>query len=138
MKWLVFALVNIIGSTLNNFFVKLASGKISPLVGAVLVYSGGLVFLLILFPFMGEKLVMTKEAVILSLAAGSVLGLASVAWFKMYEVQAPISTATFIALVGIMLLSALIGVVIFKEKASLRFYIGASLAIAGLYLLITA
>jgi len=68
--WLIYAAINALGSSLNNLFIKLATGKISSALGALFVYLGGLFTLFLLFPFLGEKIVIEKKGILLALAAG--------------------------------------------------------------------
>lgn len=136
--WLVYAAINALGSSLNNLFIKMATGKISSVLGALFVYLGGLFTVLVLFPFLGEKVSIGKQGVLLALAAGAVSILASIAWFRMYKLGAPISTATVITLLSIMVLSTIFGVIFFQEKITIRFILGIFFAIIALYFLITA
>ena len=56
----------------------------------------------------------------------------------MYKFGAPISTATIVTLVSIMILSTIFGVIFFQEKITIRFILGIFFAIIALYFLITA
>ena len=138
MHWLFFAFINILGSTLNNVFIKLTAGKVSSLLGALLVYIGGALTITALFPFLKEKVVFEKQGVIFSLIAGAALGVGTIAWFKMYRLGAPISLATVIVLLSIILLSTAFGIILFHERLTPKFIAGLSFAIVALYLLTTS
>lgn len=135
--WLIYAAVNAVCSVLNNLFIKLGTGKISSLLGALFVYLGGLFAILLLFPFLGEKIVIEKQGAVLAFLAGAVFSIGTVAWYRMYKLGAPMSTATIITLVSIMVLSTAFGVVFFHERITVRFILGVVFAITALYLLVT-
>lgn len=120
---------------LMSFSNKLAVGLISPFFATFLVFFFAIIFYLIFFIFKTKKkkIIINKEIITKSIAAGICLGLGSVFFFTALSLG-PVSRISFIVDLNIVLT---VGLALFflKEKLDFYRYIGIIVAVISIILL---
>ncbi len=138
MRWLPYALICSIFLALADFFVKLASNKISASLG-MFIY-GATTFLISLawiayVKLTGQTLLITKAGLWYSLAVGvSFTGVTLLLYVTFARVSVSVGSPT-IRVIGIVLAS-LLGILILREPFTWRYLLGVILTIAGIALII--
>ena len=138
IRWLPYALVCSIFLAAADFFVKLASNKISASLG-MFIY-GATTFLISLIwiayvKFTGQTLLITKPGLLYSLAVGvAFTGVTLLLYVTFARVSVSVGSPT-IRVIGIVLAS-LLGILILREPFTWRYLLGVLLTIAGIALII--
>lgn len=142
MNWLGFAILTAIFYSLFDFFVKLTSDKMHPLLGGFIINFVSAVILLVLVivaKFNGDKVFAIKpNGIFYSVLAGIAIGLVTVTFFKMFATGTNLSTGSLIVRVGTVVLATILGVVLLKESVNLKYILGFLVSMVGLYLVMTA
>jgi uncharacterized membrane protein len=138
MRWLPYALICSIFLALADFFVKLASNKISASLG-MFIY-GSTTFLISLVwigyvKFTGQTLLITKPGLWYSLAVGvAFTGVTLLLYVTFARVSVSVGSPT-IRVIGIVLAS-LLGILILREPFTWRYLLGIILTVAGIVLIV--
>jgi uncharacterized membrane protein len=138
MRWLPYALICSIFLALADFFVKLASNKISASLG-MFIY-GSTTFLISLVwigyvKFTGQTLLITKPGLWYSLAVGvAFTGVTLLLYVTFARVSVSVGSPT-IRVIGIVLAS-LLGILILHEPFTWRYFLGIILTVAGIALIV--
>ena len=138
MRWLPYALVCSIFLASADFFVKLASNKISASMG-MLVYGAttfavGLIWVSYL-KVTKEPLLITQPGLLYSLAVGVAFSSVTILLYLTFaRVNVSLGSPT-IRVVGI-LIASLLGIVLLKEPFTWRYLFGLILTIAGVALIV--
>jgi bacterial/archaeal transporter family protein len=138
MRWLPHALVCSVFLAVADFFVKLASNKISASLG-MFIY-GVTTFLISLVwigyvKFTGQTLLITKLGLLYSLAVGvAFTGVTLLLYVTFARISVSVGSPT-IRVIGIVLAS-LLGILILREPFTWRYLLGVVLTIVGIALII--
>lgn len=138
MRWLPYALTCSIFLALADFFVKLASNKISASLG-MFIY-GTTTFLISLIwiayvKFTGQTLLITKPGLLYSLAVGvAFTGVTLLLYVTFARVSVSVGSPT-IRVIGIVLAS-LLGILILREPFTGRYLLGVALTVVGIVLIV--
>jgi bacterial/archaeal transporter family protein len=138
MRWLPYALVCSVFLAVADFFVKLASNKISASLG-MFIY-GVTTFLISLVwigyvKFTGQTLLITKLGLLYSLAVGvAFTGVTLLLYVTFARISVSVGSPT-IRVIGIVLAS-LLGILILREPFTWRYLLGVVLTIVGIALII--
>lgn len=139
-SWIVFAAATAFTLAGADFFVKLASGKLSNSV-AVFIY-GTCTFLfgvgwMVWQRVQGEPQFAEPVGILAAAGAGLTFSLVTVGLYATFGAGAPISLASPFVRVGGLLLASLIGLTLLGEPFSWRYAFGVLLAVGGVYLIVT-
>lgn len=138
MSWLPIALATAVAFAAYNVFIKLASGKIDEVLGAVVLQvvaallGGGYALYL---KVSGRELAASGAGLGLAALAGAAVGLAEILTFVVFTRGAPAALATPIIMGGSVLLAALIGILFLGERVGLVEVAGIVLVAGGIALL---
>ena len=138
--WIFYALTAAIALGSADFFVKMASGKISNSI-ALLIF--GVCTVLVGFTWVvGQRFQGTPQHVEVAgfwwaIAVGLAFTTVTIALYATFGAGAPISLASPFIRVGGLLLASLAGIILLREPFTLRYVLGMALAIVGIYLIIT-
>lgn len=138
MGWLPLALLTALAFALYNVFIKLGSGRVHEVLGALVLQvaavalGGGYALYL---HFSGHKLAGSGSGLGYSVLAGLAVGLAEILSFVVFAKGAPVSLGTPIILGGSILGAALIGAAILRESVGLAQLVGVALIVAGVALI---
>jgi len=137
--WLIYALLTIISYSLFDLFLKKTSGKIDDYIATLLINTIAVVPPLLFFLFLkmsGKNMSVSREGVLFAIVSGLFVGLASIAFIKMFSSGGNLSIGSPIVRIGMVVLAAVFGVLILKETLSVRQIIGIIISVFGLSLLI--
>jgi uncharacterized membrane protein len=137
-RWLPYALVCSVFLATADFFVKLASNKISSSVGMFIygatTFTFGLVWVAYL-KITGQPLLITRTGLLYSLAVGVAFSLVTLLLYLTFaHVSVSLGSPT-IRLTGIVLAS-LLGILILREPFTWRYALGVILTIVGVALIV--
>jgi uncharacterized membrane protein len=139
MDWLVFASLNILFLSLYGYFTKSLSQKIDTPLRFLAI--GVCVFLVSLIWFLyssktGGKLMLDRANLAPLVMVGLFSALAIVFFQLTFTHGAPLSIGVLVCRVGVIIVSAVLGIIILKEPFTPRILVGFLFSILGLYLLI--
>ena len=138
MNWLPLALLTAFAYGLYNFFIKVASGSINQIAGAVIlqVVAAGLGVLLLLYiKLTNQPVLLSQKGILYSCLAGFFVGLAEILTFFVFARGVPASLGTPVIIGGSVLATALLGVLVLKEYLSPVQVLAIGLIVAGVALL---
>ena len=122
-----------------DFSVKEASGKISSSLGT-LIYALTTVGVALAWVFWSrsqEALFMTTWGLAWSIATGVAFGTFTALLFTVFTSGVNLSVGTPVIRLGGIVLAAMLGILVFRETATLRYMIGFTLAVIGILLIVT-
>ncbi len=137
--WLVASILAAIFYGLHNIFTKLAAGKLSDSLGALLLESTAVICILAFYIYLsitGKKLTdATLQGITFSILAGICVGIGTILYFFIFRSKGELSIAGPIILSGGILIMAIAGLSFFREPFTLQKFLGIILSITGLILL---
>ena len=138
--WIKFAIITILALASADVCVKIAAGKVSNSL-AMLIY-GSTAFLVSLAWFLqqyftGIKPEYTSTGVIAAFGVALSFVSVTLGLYYCFAAGAPISLASPTIRLGGLCLASLVGIFFFKEVINFRYCLGMSLAISGVYLMMT-
>lgn len=138
MSWLLLALVTAVAFGAYNVFIKIGSGKIDQVLGAVvlqvvaaLLGGGYLAYL----KLSGRELTVSGAGLGFAALAGVAVGLAEILTFVVFARGAPAALATPVIMGGSVLVAALVGIALLGERVGLSQVAGILLVAGGIALL---
>lgn len=138
MNWLLIALLAAFCFGAYNVFVKIASGYIHEITGAVILQFVAAIAglgVLLYMKFKGhEVLVFTQKGVLFSVLAGLFVGGAEILSFVVFGKGIPASTGIPIIIGGAIIVGTLIGLLFLKEKITAIHILGIVFVILGILL----
>jgi drug/metabolite transporter (DMT)-like permease len=140
MNWVLFGLISAMLMASGDFFLKIASGKVSNSVGVLLygtcTFLTGLIWTLVQ-KSQGKPLFAQPVGVAAGLATGVSFGLATVALYGAFSRGAPVSVGSPFIRLGSLLVASLLGLTLLREPLTWRWVLGLAFAITGVYLIVT-
>jgi uncharacterized membrane protein len=140
VDWVVFGCVSALLMASGDFFLKIASGKVSSSVGVLLygtcTFLTGLIWTLAQ-KAQGQPLFAQPAGIAAGLGTGVSFGLATVALYGAFSRGAPVSVGSPYIRLGSVLAACLLGFLVLHEPLTWRWAAGLALAISGVYLIIT-
>ncbi|HEX5555303.1 MAG TPA: EamA family transporter [Chitinophagaceae bacterium] len=138
MNWIYLALLTACFYALYNIFIKMASGHIHEITGAVILQVvafviGGL--WLIYLKMKGVPTEVTSKGIGLAVLAGIFVGLAEIFSFLVFSKGVPASAGIPVIIGGSVLIAAAIGFLWLRETLTLSNLLGLALIVAGIWLL---
>lgn len=138
MNWILLALLTAFCFGMYNFFIKVASGSIHQILGAVILQIVAAVVgagLLLYLKLIGQTFTMTDKGIAYSILAGIAVGLAEILSFVVFSKNIPASIGTPIIIGGSVLVTALLGWFFLKETLSAIQVLAIVLIVSGVGLL---
>lgn len=138
MNWILLLTLAALCFGLYNFFIKVASGSIHQILGAVILQVVAAVvgvILLIYLKMTGENFSLSNKGIFFSVLAGIAVGLAEILTFAVFSKQIPVSVGTPVIIGGSIVVTALLGFLFLQEHLSLLQTIAVLLIITGVTLL---
>lgn len=140
MDWLPYAIGGAVALAVADLSIKLASGRVSGQLGAVIYSLSGLPVMVawtLVARSQGTAMRVTPLGLLAALCAGVAFAFVVIFLYQTFATGADISVAVpLIRMSGIVLSSAL-GIVVFREPVTVRYVVGLVLAGGGIYLLAT-
>lgn len=138
MHWIFLALLTASFYALYNVFIKIASGHINGMVGAVILQIVAVLLgsvLLLGRWWKGDTLQVTTEGIKWAVLAGVFVGLAEIASFFVFAKGVPASTGIAVIIGGSVAFGGIIGYFFLKEQMNFGHLAGIALVVAGIWLL---
>jgi len=138
MRWLPYALVCSVFLATADFFIKLASNKISASMGMFIygatTFTVGLIWVGYL-KITGQPLLATQPGLLYSIAVGIAFSCVTILLYLTFaRVSVSLGSPT-IRVIGIVIASFL-GIILLREPLTLRYILGVMLTIAGVVLIV--
>ena len=135
MHWLLLLILTAILLGLYNFFIKLSSGHIHEIAGAVILQVvafllGGLAMLWL--KYKGAELEISPKGLLFSILAGLSVGLAEILAFYAFGRGVSASVGIPVMVGGTVLVGVILGTLVLQEQLTLAKGIGTLLVIAGI------
>ncbi len=139
MSWALFAFLNSVFLAVNGLLIKLLSDRVSLPIRLIAVYAIGLataVIMLWMDKRAGKTILVSSSDLPLIILMGLTAVLAFLAYQIMFMRGAPLSLGNAVTRVGTILLSVVLGILVFNEVISVKSATGIVLSIVGLVLLL--
>ncbi|MFH1298370.1 MAG: EamA family transporter [Patescibacteria group bacterium] len=134
MHWIFIALMTAFFYGLYNVFIKIASGHIHEIVGAVILQVvaallGGVI--LIVLRFMDHPLDISSKGVLFAVLAGIFVGLAEITSFYLFSKGVAASVGVPVIIGGSVVIAAAVGLLFLKETLLPLHYLAVVMIVAG-------
>jgi uncharacterized membrane protein len=137
MSWIIYALGAISANAFSDLFRKLGSALNDPFLSNLIFQSGAFLTSIILFLLFSRKYEGNPQFIFYAFIGGVLISIFTTLSFKALHVGPGVSTVMPIIRVGAVVLVALLGILILREKFTWNIAAGVTLACAGVYLLFT-
>lgn len=135
MNWILYALGAISAVAVSDLFRKLGSNLKDPFLSNLIFQIGSITTAVILYLLFSRKFENNSHGVIFALIGGILISIFTTFSFKALELGPSVSTVIPVIRVGGVLLVAILGVLIFKDRITWSLVLGILLAISGVYLI---
>lgn len=139
MNWIFLVLLTAFFYGIYNFFIKVSSGHINQIVGAVILQVVAALLgsvILLYLKLTGAPLEVSAKGIQFAVLAGVFVGLAEIASFYAFSKGVSASTGIPIMIGGSVIVGALLGIVFLKESLTLVQYFAIAMVVAGIVLFI--
>ncbi len=138
MNWLAIALLTAVFFGLYNFFIKVSSGNIHEILGAVILQAVALLLgcaLLIYLKQTGDQFSFSSKGILYAVLAGLAVGVAEILTFMVFEKGVAVSIATPVIIGSSVVVSSVLGILFLRETISLIQLFALALIASGIMLL---
>jgi uncharacterized membrane protein len=135
VSWIIYAIGAIFSLGIADFFRKLGSSIKDPFVSNLLFQSAAFATGLILFFMFSKKFEADPKGMMFALIGGVFISIFTAFSFKALATGPGVSTVLPVMRIGGVMLVALLGIVLLREKLTWNIAAGITLASAGVYLL---
>lgn len=135
MSWIFYALGAMSAVAISDLFRKLGSNLKDPFLANLLFQLGGTTMGIILFLLFGRKFESNSTGMIYAFAGGLLISIFTSLTFKALSTGPGVSTVIPTIRVGGVLLVAVLGILLFKDKLTWQVVLGIFLSAGGVFLL---
>lgn len=135
MSWIVYALGAISAVAISDLFRKLGSNLKDPFLSNLFFQTGSLTMAVTLYLFFSRRVEKNYQGIIFAVIGGLLVSVFTTLSFKALAVGPGVSTVIPFIRVGGVILVAILGVLIFRDKLTLNLILGIILATVGVYLI---
>ena len=140
MNWIFLAIMTAIFYGAYNVFIKVSSGHINQIVGAVILQIvaalvGGII--LLIMKMTNSPLEISQKGVLFAVLAGIFVGLAEITSFFVFSKGVSASVGIPIIIGGSVLVGAVIGLTFLKETLNPIHYVAIAMVVVGVIILST-
>lgn len=135
MNWLIFVIIALFSYGFYNFFIKISSGNIHQVVGAVILQATAALFgilILVYLKLANKELLISQKGILFAVLAGICIGIAEISYFVVFSKGIDASVAIPIVMGGTVLIGSVLGIIFLKEALSLWHVLASVLIIAGI------
>ena len=140
MPWMIYAVGAALALAAADVFIKAASGKVPNSLGMLLYgsvpFATGVVWWLIDRRNVAPSAITTK-GVILGLSVGIMFATVTFCMYAAFLRGAPITIASPVIRLGGLLVASIVGVALWREPVTLRYFAGMLMILVGIYLMLT-
>lgn len=133
--WIVYALGAIASVAISDLFRKLSSNLNDAFFSNLLFQAGGFFMGIILYLLFSRKVEPNPKGVMFALIGGLLISIFTSLTFKALAAGPGISTVIPVIRVGGVLLVAILGVLLFRDRLTWQLILGIILACSGIYLI---
>lgn len=135
MSWIIYAFGAISAVAISDLFRKLGSNLKDPFLSNLFFQMGSLSMAVTLYLLFSRRIEKNYQGIIFAVIGGLLVSVFTTLSFKALAVGPGVSTVIPVIRVGGVILVAILGVLIFKDKLTLNLLLGIILAISGVYLI---
>jgi uncharacterized membrane protein len=135
MGWLIYALGAITAGAISDLFRKLGSNLHDPFLSNLIFQAGSFTTAIILFLVFSRNFENNQKGILYAIIGGVLISIFTTFTFKALSSGPGVSTVIPVIRVGSVLLVALLGVLLFKDKLTWNLVTGILLASIGVYLI---
>ena len=140
MMWMIYVISAALALAAADVFLKAATGKIPNSLGMLLYgsvpFAAGVVWWLIDRRNVNAAAITTK-GVILGLSVGVMFATVTFCMYAAFQRGAPITIASPVIRLGGLVVASIVGVALWREPATLRYFAGMLMIFLGIYLMLT-
>src|SRR5579864_3804429 len=137
MNWIWFALAAITAGAVSDLFRKLGSNLKDPFFSNLVFQTASFTMAIVLFLLFSRQTENNSKGVLYAVIGGLLISLFTSFTFKALSSGPGVSTVIPVIRVGAVLLVAILGVLLFKDKLTWQLVTGIILASIGVYLIFT-
>jgi uncharacterized membrane protein len=134
MSWIIFALGAMSAAAVSDLFRKLGSNLKDPFFSNLIFQAGSITTAIILYLLFSRKLEGNPRGMLYALIGGILISIFTTFTFKALSLGT-VSTVIPVIRVGGVLLVAILGVILFRDKLTWSLILGIILASSGVYLI---
>lgn len=138
MSWLLFALGAIFSVAISDLFRKLGSSLHDPFLSNLVFQVGSVTMALALWTMFSRNFENNSRGILYALIGGLLVSIFTTFTFKALEMGPGVSTVMPVIRIGGVLLVAILGILLFKDKITPSLALGLLLAASGIALMATA
>jgi|SRR5579872_4201958 len=135
MGWIIYALGAISAGAISDLFRKLGSNLHDPFLSNLIFQAGSFTTAIILFLVFSRHYENNQKGILYAVIGGILISIFTTFTFKALSSGPGVSTVIPIIRVGAVLLVAILGVLLFKDKLTWNLVAGIVLASIGVYLI---
>jgi len=135
MNWIIFALGAIGSGAISDLFRKLGSNLKDPFFSNLIFQTGTFATAIILYLIFSRKTEGNHNGMLYAFIGGVLISIFTTFSFKALGDGPGVSTVIPVIRIGVVLLVAILGVLLFKDKLTWNIVVGVLLATAGVYIL---
>lgn len=135
MNWILYALGAISAVAVSDLFRKLGSNLKDPFLSNLIFQIGSITTAVILYMLFSRKFENNGSGLIFALIGGVLISIFTTFSFKALELGPGVSTVIPVIRVGGVLLVAILGVLLFRDRLTWSLILGIFLAVSGVYLI---
>lgn len=138
MHWIVWALLSATFFGAYNFFIKVSSGHIHEVVGAVILQVVAALLglaLLLLLKWKQVPMEISLKGINFAVLAGISVGLAEITSFYLFSLNVQVSSALPVVLGGSVIVGTALGMIFLKESLEIVHFVAVGMIVAGVVIL---
>lgn len=135
MPWILFALGAISAVAVSDLFRKLGSNLKDPFLSNLIFQVGSLTMAIALWLIFSRKFESNSTGMWYALVGGFLISIFTTFTFKALELGPGVSTVMPVIRVGGVVLVAVLGIILFRDKLTWNLIAGMLLAVSGVYLI---
>ncbi len=138
MHWILLAILTAVFFGAYNIFIKLSSGHINQIVGAVILQVvaavlGGIILLVL--KFTDSSMQVSQKGIWFAIFAGVFVGLAEITSFYVFSKGVPASAGIPVIIGGSVVVGAVLGILFLKEALNWTQWLGVIMVVSGIILI---
>lgn len=139
MSWILLALLTALFYGAYNFFIKISSGYINQIAGAVILQLVALLIgtgILLFLKLTNSVIEISNKGVLYAVLAGVFVGLAEIISFIVFSKGVSVSTGLPIIIGGSIVIGSILGIVFLKESLTPLHILAIALIVLGIIILV--
>jgi uncharacterized membrane protein len=135
MSWVLFAFIATIAVSLADIFRKLGSSLKDPLFSNLIFQTGAFITAIVIYFVFSRQPELNPRGILYAFIGGICLSIFTTFFFKALAIGPGVSTVSPVIRIGSVMLVALLGIFLLREKLTWNLIVGILFASTGVYLL---